>query len=72
MPSQIWCRSAHPYVTFDDEASLAAIRRAGPPVLAAATIIASFFSARRRWGIAVPLCALALLAADLVGLVATF
>lgn len=42
----------------------------GAPVLAALTIVVSFFTARRRWGIVVPLCALALLVGDIV-LVAT-
>lgn len=36
----------------------------GAPVVAVLTIISSFFTARRRWGLAVPLCALALLAVD--------
>ncbi len=36
----------------------------GPPVVAALTIVVSFFSARRRWGIVVPVLALALLGAD--------
>lgn len=44
----------------------------GAPVLSAATIVASFFTARRRWGIAVPLCALALLVIDGIVLVASF
>jgi hypothetical protein len=44
----------------------------GPPVVAAVTIIASFFTARRKWGIAVPLCALALLGIDLAVLAASF
>ncbi|PIB78638.1 hypothetical protein CQY23_12900 [Mycobacterium celatum] len=38
----------------------------GAPVLSALTIIVSFFTARRRWGFVVPLCALALLVADIV------
>ncbi|GBE67995.1 hypothetical protein MFM001_44570 [Mycobacterium sp. MFM001] len=38
----------------------------GAPVLAALTIVVSFFTARRRWGIIVPLVALALLIADIV------
>jgi hypothetical protein len=37
----------------------------GPPVVAALTLIVSFFTAPRRWGIAVPVLALALLAADI-------
>jgi hypothetical protein len=44
----------------------------GAPALAVVTIIASFFTARRRWGIAVPLCALALLVLDLLALVLSF
>jgi hypothetical protein len=36
------------------------------PVVAALAIIISLFTARRRWGIAVPLCALALLGADIL------
>jgi hypothetical protein len=38
----------------------------GAPVIAAATIITSFFTARRRWGIIVPLVGLALIAVDLI------
>jgi hypothetical protein len=37
----------------------------GPPVVAALTVIASFFTAQRRWGVVVPVVALALLAADI-------
>lgn len=44
----------------------------GAPVVAAVTIIASFFTAGRRWGIAVPLCALALLAIDVAALALSF
>jgi hypothetical protein len=44
----------------------------GVPVVAAVAIIASLFTARRRWGIVVPLCALALLTADLLVLVWPF
>ncbi len=43
----------------------------GAPVVALAAIVLSFVTARRRWGIAVPLCALALLGADIVILSAT-
>jgi hypothetical protein len=43
----------------------------GPPVVAALTIVVSFFTARRRWGIAVPLAALALLGADVAILATT-
>jgi hypothetical protein len=43
----------------------------GPPVVAALTVIVSFFTARRRRGIAVPVVALALLAADIGILAAT-
>lgn len=44
----------------------------GAPILAAVTIIASFFTARRRWGIAVPLGALVLFGVDLIVLVLSF
>ena len=44
----------------------------GAPVVAAVAIVASFVTAKRRWGIAVPLAALALLAADLVILLVSF
>ena len=37
----------------------------GPPVVAAVTVIVSFFTAPRRWGIVIPIVALALLAADI-------
>ncbi len=37
----------------------------GPPVVAALTVIASFFTAQRRWGIVVPIVALGLLGADI-------
>lgn len=43
----------------------------GPWVVAALTIIVSFFTAKRRWGTAVPVVALALLAADVGILAAT-
>lgn len=43
----------------------------GAPIVAALTIVISIFTARRRWGIAVPLCALALLAADIAVVAAT-
>jgi hypothetical protein len=43
----------------------------GPPVVAALTVIASFFTAQRRWGIVVPVVALALLGADIGILAAT-
>jgi hypothetical protein len=43
----------------------------GAPVVAAATIVVSFFTAQRRWGIVVPLVALALLIADIGILAAT-
>ena len=36
----------------------------GAPVVAALTIVISFFTARRRWGFVVPVSALALLIAD--------
>jgi hypothetical protein len=41
----------------------------GAPVVAALTIIVSFFTAHRRWGFVVPVVALALLGAD-IGLLA--
>jgi hypothetical protein len=44
----------------------------GAPVVAAVTIISSFFTAKLRWGIAVPLCALALLGADAITLFASY
>lgn len=37
----------------------------GPPMVAAATIIASIFTATRRRGVVVPLCGLAVLLADI-------
>jgi hypothetical protein len=37
----------------------------GAPIVAAVAIVTSFFTARRRWGIVVPICALALLIADI-------
>ncbi|MCW2652559.1 MAG: hypothetical protein QOE41_1803 [Mycobacterium sp.] len=37
----------------------------GAPVVAALAILISFFTARRPWGIVVPLCGLALLVADI-------
>lgn len=43
----------------------------GAPVVAVVTIIVSFFTAQRRWGIVVPLLALALLAADITVLAVT-
>ena len=43
----------------------------GSPVVAAVIIFVSFFTAKRRYGIVVPLCGWALLAAD-VGLLALF
>jgi hypothetical protein len=42
----------------------------GAPVVALAAIVINFFTARRRWGVAVPLTALALLIAD-IAIVAT-
>lgn len=44
----------------------------GGPIVSAVAILASFFTARRRWGIAVPLCALGLQVLDLVVLFAAF
>lgn len=43
----------------------------GAPVVAAVTIVASFFTAARRWGLIVPLCGWALLIADIVILAVT-
>jgi hypothetical protein len=43
----------------------------GPPVVAVVTVILSFFTAPRRWGIVIPLVALALLGADIAILAAT-
>ncbi len=43
----------------------------GAPVVAVLTIIVSFFAAQRRWGIVVPLVALALLVADITILAVT-
>jgi hypothetical protein len=43
----------------------------GAPVVAALTVIVSFFTARRRWGIVVPVFALALLATDITILAVT-
>jgi Na+(H+)/acetate symporter ActP len=43
----------------------------GAPVVAALTIVASLFTARRRWGFVVPVLALALLSADSAVLVTT-
>lgn len=43
----------------------------GAPLVAAVTLVVSFFTARRRWGVVVPVSALALLAANVVVLVVT-
>ncbi|MGB6205451.1 hypothetical protein [Mycobacterium sp.] len=43
----------------------------GAPAVAVVTVIVSFFTAHRRWGIVVPLLALALLAADITILAVT-
>jgi hypothetical protein len=43
----------------------------GAPVVAALTIVVSFFTAQRRWGIVVPIFALALLVADITILAVT-
>lgn len=43
----------------------------GPPLVAAVTIVVSFFTARRRWGTLLPVVALALLGADIAVLAAT-
>lgn len=44
----------------------------GAPIVALVALVASIFTAKRRWGIVVPLCALALLIADVVVLAITF
>ncbi|OBJ69686.1 hypothetical protein [Mycobacterium sp. 1274756.6] len=44
----------------------------GPVVVAAATILVSFVTAAKRWGIAVPLIGLALLGLDLAALAVVF
>lgn len=43
----------------------------GAPVLAALTIVVSFFTAKRRWGFAIPVAALALMIADIAILAVT-
>jgi Na+(H+)/acetate symporter ActP len=43
----------------------------GAPVVAAVAVVASFFTARRRWGFVIPVVALALLIADVAILVTT-
>jgi hypothetical protein len=43
----------------------------GAPIVAGLAIVVSFFTATRRWGIVVPLGALALLAADIAVVAAT-
>jgi hypothetical protein len=43
----------------------------GAPVAAAVAVVASFFTARRRWGFVVPVIALALLIADVAILATT-
>jgi hypothetical protein len=43
----------------------------GAPVVAALTVVVSFFTARRRWGFVVPAVALALLIGDVVILATT-
>jgi hypothetical protein len=43
----------------------------GAPIVAGLAIVISFFTARRRWGIVVPVCALALLVADITILAVT-
>lgn len=44
----------------------------GAPVVAGLAVVISFFTARRRWGIVVPVCALALLIVDITILAVTF
>jgi hypothetical protein len=43
----------------------------GAPVVAALAVVASFFTARRRWGFVIPVVALALLIGDVVILATT-
>ncbi len=43
----------------------------GAPLVAAVTLVVSFFTARRRWGFVIPVSALALLVADVAVVVAT-
>ncbi len=43
----------------------------GAPVLAALTIVVSFFTAKRRWGFVVPISALAVMIADIAILAVT-
>ena len=43
----------------------------GAPVVAALTVVVSFFTARRRWGFVVPLVAIVLLIADVAILATT-
>jgi hypothetical protein len=43
----------------------------GAPVVAALAVVASFFTARRRWGFAIPMIAIALLIADVAILATT-
>jgi hypothetical protein len=43
----------------------------GAPVVAALAVVASFFTARRRWGFVIPVVALALLIVDVAILVTT-
>ena len=43
----------------------------GAPVVAALTVVISFFTARRRWGFVIPVIALALLIADVAILATT-
>jgi hypothetical protein len=43
----------------------------GPPVVAAVAVVASFFTARRRWGFVIPVVAIALLIADVAILATT-
>lgn len=44
----------------------------GGPVIAAGTVLVTFFTARKRWGIAVPLCGWGLLVVDVLILTITF
>jgi hypothetical protein len=44
----------------------------GAPVVAGLAVVVSFFTARRQWGIVVPVCASALLVVDITILAVTF
>jgi hypothetical protein len=44
----------------------------GAPVVAGLAVVISFFTARRRWGVVVPICVLALLVVNITILAVTF